>query len=155
LNAEVNGYTCRKAVEDEYIDIFNLLAPIVAIDTSLSIQKSKQKKLKSLIKNYESLVCLKGKELIGVAVYRHFMLGIELFHLYIKPEYRVTYGSGLLNHYVINVEGKDKEVILTTQDISTFEKVVDIYREGSYKITDRARNGLSKMLKGKITWEEQ
>lgn len=149
LQVEVNGYVCRKT--DNLEVLYEVLLPAVK-DSTPSIEESNKRKLKSYLKACDNLICYAPNgEVVGACVYRYAMYGIELIHMWVEPRYRVTYGSGLLNYFLINVIGEGKEIRLTTSNVSTFEKVVEPYGKlGQYRIVDRARVGLNKMLDSKV-----
>lgn len=153
LQAEVNGYTCRSS--DNYKLLYSTLED-TTVDNSKSIEASNKRRLEKIIKAYDNLVCYdKLGNIVGVCVYTTELKGIELVHMYVLPKYRVSYGSALLNHYLINVIGDNKEILVKSDNISSFKKVVEKTKMlGIYTITNRARDGLKNMLDGKINWKE-
>ena len=153
LQAEVNGYICRST--DNYDVLYDTLEVITA-DSNPSVEAMNKRKLAKVIRSCSNLVCYdKAGNVVGACIYTVGILGIELLHMYVVPRYRVTYGSAILNHYLINIVGDGKEIGLRSSDISTFGRVVEeTKRLGVYTISDRARLGLKRMLKDKVKWSE-
>ncbi len=153
LQAEVNGYTCRST--DDYELLYDVLE-VVTKDKNPSVEAMNKRKLRSTTKACDNLLCRTDSgDLVGACVYTTGINGIELIHMYVEPKYRVSYGSALINHYLINVIGDGKRIWLKSGDISSFSKVVEeTDKLEVYTITDRAREGLKKMLSGKISWKE-
>ena len=153
LQAEVNGYVCKST--QNYEVLYSVLEDITLDDTA-SIQAMNQRKLTKTIKSCDNLICYSPSgDAVGACVYTTGLNGIELIHMYVVPKYRVSYGSALLNHYLINIIGDGKEVWLKSGNTSSFNKVVEETKMlDVYTITDRARDGLKKMLADKVIWKE-
>ena len=154
LQAEVNGYVCRST--DDYELLHDYLVDKVTYDESKDLEAANKRRLKSYVKNCKNLICYAPNgEIVGVCLYIHLVSVIELVHMYVEPKYRVTYGSGLLNHYMINIVGDNCAIQLKSKDTTTFEKVVTAtLKLGVYRINDRARDGLERMLRDRINWKE-
>lgn len=153
--AQYGRFLCKDGEEEDFENILRSLTPVVSVESNPVLSKNKVNALSKQINFYDSLVCYDSKALVGVCLYRHTSTHIEVLHMYVDPKYRVTYGCGLINHYLINVIAKGKELMLKSEDISTFDRVIDKTKTPHvYTINDRARLGLKRMFKDKIQWSE-
>lgn len=145
-------YVCKPLSDDKAEVILFLEDNIYKKDENL--RHFNMKKLAKLIDYAKVLVCYKEDEIIGVCVFRYVKNYIDILHMYISKEHRATRGSGLINHYVINVLGKDCDVHLKSDDTTTFKDVIQpTGQDRRYIITDRARIGLKRYMKDKIYWQ--